>query len=112
MTYFISFLLELVEQPFTSSAVLTKPVCGKMCVLTYLSVRLSCSPNGCMRFACPSVRCDLPGRVTSVIRHVVGVPEKRLAYTPPHTRHHWPPGCDSAPVHPCETGLPGPPLGR
>jgi hypothetical protein len=32
-----------------------------------------------MCFAYPSVLCDLPGRVTSVIRHVVRVPEKRPA---------------------------------
>jgi hypothetical protein len=53
-----------------------------------------------MRFAYPSVRCDLPGRVASVIRHVVRVPEKRPAYTPPHTRHQWAPGCYSAPFTP------------
>ena len=32
-----------------------------------------------MGFAYPSVLCDLPGRVTSVLRHVVRVPEKRPA---------------------------------
>jgi hypothetical protein len=37
---------------------------------------------------------------------------ERLQYTPPHTRHHWPPRSYSVPVHPCEPGLPGPSLRR
>jgi hypothetical protein len=57
----------MVEQRFTSSPVLTEPVCGKMCVVTYLSVRLSCSLNGCMRFAYLNVRGDLPGVTLSFV---------------------------------------------
>src|SRR6266566_8158748 len=97
----------MVEQRFTSSAVLTELVCGKMCVVTYLSVRLSCSLNGCMRFAYPSVRGDLPERVNSVIRHVVRVSEKRPD-APPHTRYPLGSRVHSSPINPYEPGLPGP----
>jgi len=40
---FISFFFNVVEQPFTSSAGLTVPVCGQICPPTCLNVRLPCS---------------------------------------------------------------------
>src|SRR5580765_1116065 len=84
-------------------AVLTEPVCGKMCLVTYQRVQLSCSLNSCMRFAYLSVQGDLPGHVTPSFVTSYEFRRKRPAYTRYILVPMWAPRCSSPPS---DSGVP------